>query len=355
MPSYTTARGLNYLVDTPLYGELLASFTATYDPADNVALGAEFQGIYRVDWDAITQTDQHQPWQPSTLQTVDQPAATLNVGELDSEAAVDYHWQVDGHITGFATEAYTLDYVDCAQAACTVTDGGRRINAEEIFTLPVEPGQAHVLITRLHPGTRGTFDVYADGEFIATRWIPDYPGRWLEVATYLPATTADTIDIRIAPQVEGGYYMPYYHWLYTADTPTNTDTEPLATFQDGAFALQAADLTQAGQTVTLDLNWQTNGVPVGDYKLFVHLYDDIHAQPVQQLDTYAGNDTLPVGNWPPGVFSDQIMVDLSAIAPGTYAVAIGFYDPNTFERLHPTSDGTEHRLRPAIYRRDYAA
>jgi len=331
--AYTTARGLNYLVDTPLYGTLEAGFTAIYDPADNVALGADFQGIYRADWNALTRIDQHSPQQPSAIQQAEMRVSAVNVGDLQSEAAVHYTW--DGALPGFVTEVYDFAYVDCITPACTVTDGGRRFDGSETFTINVTPGQDHVLITRLHPGARGSFDVYANDTYIATRWIPEYPGRWLEVATPIPAQNNATLNIRIEPH---GVYIPYYHWLYTSVPSTIADTPLIATFQDGAFGVQATDLTVIDQAVTLGVTWQVNDQTAGDYKLFVHIYADTQAAPSRQLDTYAGNDTLPVGNWRIGMFSDEIMVDLEGLAPGNYTVAMGLYDPVTFERLSPQSD-----------------
>jgi hypothetical protein len=84
--AYTTARGLNYLADTGIYGELLAGFTAEYRPEDNVALGAEFQGIYRADWAAMERAAV--PLQPSTQRYVNglDLIATINVADLISEA-----------------------------------------------------------------------------------------------------------------------------------------------------------------------------------------------------------------------------------------------------------------------------
>ena len=57
-----------------------------------------------------------------------------------------------------------------------------------------------------------------------------------------------------------------------------------------------------------------------------------------------GNGTLPPGNWLPGVLRDTITVDLQGVPIGTYKVAIGMYDPVTFERLQPTGGDANGRL-----------
>ena len=87
--------------------------------------------------------------------------------------------------------------------------------------------------------------------------------------------------------------------------------------------------------LTLELDWYSDGNAQGDYKVFVHLYDDVDSPPVAQTDMYPGNGILPPGNWLPGTISDTIMVDLIDIPAGTYRLAIGFYNPSTFDRLLP--------------------
>ncbi len=53
---YGHGYGLGMLADTDLYGEPLASFPVTLDPNYNVALAADFQGIYKPDWEVIDLT-----------------------------------------------------------------------------------------------------------------------------------------------------------------------------------------------------------------------------------------------------------------------------------------------------------
>ena len=93
----------------------------------------------------------------------------------------------------------------------------------------------------------------------------------------------------------------------------------------------------------LNLDWYTDGTAQGDYKVFVHILDE-NDQIVAQADTYPGNGTLPPGNWLPGVLRDTIVVDLQNTPPGTYRVAIGMYDPYTFERLQPAGGDDQNRF-----------
>lgn len=325
--AYTTARGLNYLADTDLYGEELAGFTADYAPQDNVALGAEFQGIYRV----MLGDQPAGALQPSTLRYADQLLDIIDVADLTSEQAHQYHWSNEERLPGFVTEAYQFNYIDCSLPECHILDGGRRINGSETFTITVDEIAPLVLITRVHPSSRGTLNIYANDVLIATRWIPNIAGNWLEIATLIPAEQiTEQTTIRIEAD---SVYVPYQHWIYTAREIETSTIEPITTFQDGAVALLSQDWRVEDGRLIVNLDWQVNGNPSGDYKLFVHIYDDIDAPPLAQNDNYAQNGTLPLGNWLEGVISDEIMVDLMQIPAGHYQIAIGFYEAETFNRL----------------------
>lgn len=344
--AYTTARGLKYLEQTSIYGELLAEFPADYAPEDNVALAADFQGIYRVDWhDILFVRDDASPLQPSILDYLQEGSGLLQRIDVAAaqEAMAQYEWENRDQSPGFVTEVYELSHVDCVlQADCVVLDGGRRINGEESFIPRIGDTQGPssvLLVTRLHPAFSGTLDFYVNGEFAAKRWLPQLPGNWLEIAAILPNPDQDNApEIRVVPNISSGFYMPYYHFIFDGEALKTAEYErPIATFQDGSIGLVSyrlqptADSTQS----SILLDWQTDGSATGDYKLFAHLYDNIAKPPVAQTDVYPGNGTLPPGNWLPGIRSDTIAVDTAGIPPGEYQIAIGFYDPFTLERLPP--------------------
>lgn len=325
--SYTTARGLNYLADTPIYGELLAEFPAQFAPEDNVALAADYQGIFRyepsfwLDIDFITRFD------------------ILNVANIEDEALHDYHWEDSQTIDGFNTEVYALRSVECSGEEClTILDGGRRINGEESFTLDVIPYQGVALMSRIHPVNRGTLQVYVDDVLADTQWIPQIPGQWLLLLTYIPAELIqnDTIRVRIEVDTPDGHYMPYFHLLIQPFDPLIfQEIDPVASYQDGAFSM-SADYELSDSNLEVMLNYQVEGETYGEYKVFVHVYgDDINTDPVIQRDMYPLDGTSPVGNWFVGTISDTIMLDLSDLPSGQYTVAVGFYEPTTFERLTP--------------------
>jgi hypothetical protein len=155
------------------------------------------------------------------------------------------------------------------------------------------------------------------------------------------------INIRIVPHVTGAYYEPYLHAAFVGHYQSSSlKHPPLSTFQNGAIQLGSAtiDYRSDESIAAVNFEWYTDGNATGDYKVFVHLYDNLSKPPIAQADMRPGNGTIPPGNWLPGVLQDTITVDLKGIPPGKYKLAVGMYDPVTFERLQPTNGDAHGRL-----------
>ena len=106
-----------------------------------------------------------------------------------------------------------------------------------------------------------------------------------------------------------------------------------ATFGD-VIELAGYDLEQDGEAVRLTLHWRALAAPAQNYMLFVHLADPDTRLPVSQVDTMPRAFTYPTGLWVAGeVVSDQVTVSLAGVPPGTYDLAVGWYDPDTAVRL----------------------
>ncbi|MEZ4666719.1 MAG: hypothetical protein R3E39_02150 [Anaerolineae bacterium] len=358
--------GLGLIAETSIYGEALASFPVELDDNANVALAANFQGIYKPDWKLINTSI---PEQRSILKYVDRildSQGTLrdvvNVADIAGEREHDYHWKNDSDLSGFPTLVRQLNYVDCGSTSCTVVDGGRQINGEETFQIlegaSLDGGEGNdvLLITRVNPSAEGTLDIYIAGrsgseKLVATRWIPSSPGQWVEIPTLIPSefvTNNLPMKIRIVPHLTDGVYEPYMHAVLVGHyRPEKLPVDnPLATFQNGAIQLESAiiDFKPSDTALSINLKWFTDGSAQGDYKVFVHVYSDVNQPPVAQTDERPGNGALPPGNWLPGVLRDTITVNLQGILPGRYTVAIGMYDPVTFERSQPTGGDADGRL-----------
>jgi hypothetical protein len=211
-----------------------------------------------------------------------------------------------------------------------------------------------LLVTRVHASSAGTLAIYADDTHLAERWIPAIRGAWFDVPTRIPADalTDDSVTIRIEASVPGGVYMPALHEVYpledsdiytSAANATADITDAIATYQGGAFGLLPADVMLDSDNERLHVSLRTvtpDGSAAGDYRFFVHLYDDINAPPVAQTDSYFGGQ-LP-GNWLPGTLSDDVMLDVSGLDAGMYHLAAGFYAAAApHERLIPAGDNNQ--------------
>lgn len=345
--------GLGYLQDTGLYAEMLAQYTVELDPEHNVALAASTQGIYHPQWEAADRA-----YDPVMLPQITRYLAgmevydELDVADIYSEYIHNYQWVNDESPDGFPTEVYQFGYIGCTLGdACTVMDGGRRINGDERFTLNARAGQDLVLVTRLHPANSGNFDVFANDILIDNRIVPAIPGGWLEVATLIPGElVTEKTRIHIVPRSAGNFYMPYQHWAFQGNpyAATELSGDPISTFQNGAIGVYDYGSTiethdDGTQSLVVSWLWETDGSAQGDYKIFVHVLDADGAN-AAQADIRPGSGTLPPGNWLPGSFRETITIDISELPPGTYQIALGLYDAVSGETLMPTGGDEFGRL-----------
>lgn len=327
---YGHGYGLAYLADTAVYGEPLEIFTIDdWQRWSNVALAADSQAIYQPDWETIVAAHDVQ-------QCSSDPEAvvwSLQVAELASEGAANYHW--DTRIgAGFVSEVRQVG---------DVVDGYRLINREESFMPELsseDVSSALVLSTRVHAATAGAITVFVDEQAISTRWIPAIPGEWFLIETLIPAQLVhEQMQIRIVPAMPDGFYMPACHTLRIAEEESLPEVDPLAVYQGGAFVLVMAERCEDCQEYSLVLNvaFQAELATAGDYRFFVHLYDNANLPPVAQWDGYFSG--MPVGNWLPGIIQQDIVLPTSDLPAGEYQLAIGFYNPNDpTDRLLPMSD-----------------
>lgn len=340
--------GLAFLADTSLYANQVAAFTVeNWQREINVALAADSQGIYQPDWEKATWPEQVVEYS-EYLVFSSVNAHLLNVGDVVSEQQFDYEWQgLDG--SGFNTEVRDIAYFHKSLVTLPFIDAYRLITGEERFRFSqLDAEQDALLVSRVHSAYSGTLDIYVNGEFLAQRVIPQNAGYWLDIPTLIPSEwLSENLQIRIVPQMNEGAYMPAFHRLTQGDYVFEASEEAsLASYQGGAIRLLSVfprdDMRYGFQ---LSLEWETNGNAEGDYRFFVHLYDDVNEPPIDQADAYAGGNrgltsgSSPIGNWLAGQFSDTITLGAGDIPNGSYSLAIGFYNPqNPQDRLMPESD-----------------
>ena len=94
------------------------------------------------------------------------------------------------------------------------------------------------------------------------------------------------------------------------------------------------DASTEGETLTIDLHWQAARRMDESFKIFVHVYDTETGEIVAQKDTVPRDWTYPTSWWEAGeIVLDEARLDVGALAPGPYRLAVGVYDPETGVRL----------------------
>ena len=90
----------------------------------------------------------------------------------------------------------------------------------------------------------------------------------------------------------------------------------------------------AGQPITVTLAWRALNTPSRDLVRFLHVLGP-DGRPVAQEDSQPCAGACPAPSWLPGeIMADKTHVTIPADLPaGTYPLAIGWYDAETFRRL----------------------
>lgn len=130
-----------------------------------------------------------------------------------------------------------------------------------------------------------------------------------------------------------GYLAPAYARpaSFAADAtipnPVDARFDGLATLR--GYRLSDEDV-QAGGTVDIDLYWEVNAQPPGNFVLFVHLIDENDVL-VAQRDTHPGTGNFPTRYWQPGdrfVDSVRLYIPETAYTPVTATLFAGLAGPD---------------------------
>jgi len=95
----------------------------------------------------------------------------------------------------------------------------------------------------------------------------------------------------------------------------------------------------ASSALGLTVHWQTRAAIAEDLMLFIHVLDAQGAR-VGGVDVPPGGGGEPTSAWRPGSYvSAALQVPIQPnLAPGSYWLALGLYDPSTSERLAVRAD-----------------
>lgn len=143
-----------------------------------------------------------------------------------------------------------------------------------------------------------------------------------------------------------GYLAPAYADMARFDAETAVPNEINARF-DSLFTLRGYSLTEtavtAGGPIDIDLYWEVDSQPPGNYLLFVHVVDSETGAMIVQRDTHTGLGNAPTRDWRPGerrIESIRVWLPETVYTPGTAVVSVGLYVPGAYRLGITAADGT---------------
>ncbi len=106
----------------------------------------------------------------------------------------------------------------------------------------------------------------------------------------------------------------------------------------GPAILYAADFSISEGQINADLTWGAQGSFDRDYHIFLHFVPMGDSAPLRQADGAPVEGRYPTRFWQAGdVIGETRVLGIVDVPAGEYQVRVGFYDPNTFERLQGSS------------------
>lgn len=120
---------------------------------------------------------------------------------------------------------------------------------------------------------------------------------------------------------------------FGAPTWAPRETAPVAVDAKigGGLRLRAYELDQDGDTLHLRLYWEASDLFDRAYALFVHVADPVTGAPLAQA---TGFPALPTDTWAAGTrWQSEVAIDLRGVPPGIAAINVGWFVPDTGERL----------------------
>jgi len=331
---YPDVSSLPILVEAGLFGEELTRFELEL-PDFIVASASGTQLVTALDW---SQNDDLVD-QPQTISGLpDEVLLSLNIADAENEFENRYSWEFGEAVDGFVTQVRRLP---CDIACEDITDGLRVINGGESFPLPdVELG--YLVVGRFHAANYAELEVGCrDGQYQSYA-IPEIPGHWVEVVFILPA------DIPTFCIASDDAYFPAHYWVYDA-APSMLPDAPDAVIADVSIidsTLQLTDfwVTIENDTLLFTANLYAEKRLADDGKFFIHIYDNLEAEPLLQYDFYPddGQRFVPLANWAGGELAIEASLVVTDLPSGDYQVAFGVYDPRTLLRYRVSSDAINH-------------
>ncbi len=179
------------------------------------------------------------------------------------------------------------------------------------YTVEVRFGQSSVR------SVADLISMLAVGLWLAWAIRPRRP--WQTVAVVVVATSTLALGIRL---------------LTVEAKPAIVPAALRAEFDNGVtlvgYHIEHAQLC-AGETTNLRTWWHVGSTPSADYKYFVHLIVPDDSERVAQFDAFPADGYVPMTRWEAGELAPEMqsLAFEPSLAPGSYSLLIGLYDPLT--------------------------
>lgn len=240
------------------------------------------------------------------------PALTIAEGAYD----LGQGWQVTGIAVSAREVVTTTPLIVAVRLKAGAPIGKRELRVQPIVVQRGDglPVRSRVIRTDLfRPGEEAWYDFpimpYPD----ARKGAYDISVRWLD----------DDTEV-----IAGRIKIPLNEAL-----PADAQVAPLSGGLGVALSHQPLEAC-IGATTTITIYWRGGDPLPADYSAFVHLRDAA-GNVIAQHDGQPRNGSYPASVWSPGeVIPDgHAVVIPTEVVPGTYAIVVGLYDPQTGIRL----------------------
>ena len=167
--------------------------------------------------------------------------------------------------------------------------------------------------------------------------VPQGPFSKVRTPLNLPDDPAEDIALSLRlPQGSDSNSVSICQFSDDAPAGFCARTRPDAVWAQ-SLALRGMDWHRLANTLHVTLHWEAERTPAADYVRFVHLGPadgPTDARPVAQSDGEPCAGSCPTTGWTVGEpVLDSVQIPLRDVAGGTLRLALGWYNPDTQERL----------------------
>lgn len=264
-------------------------------------------------------TEMNWSWNTAGLALLGIEGSPAQPAKAGSEIPLDLWMQATGKIQQPLKLAFNFEAA------------GQTISQQQVYDLPGDWQSGEIL--QLHykltlPRRAGDYTVSVCLETAEQKCLP---ATQYGVIPFLQTTSSDQVTLMYL-SVEGRAYR-----TEPGNLPYKQEAELGTVARLTAYNLSATQI-QAGQPLTVTLEWYALSEPSTSYKVFVQMLDE-QGKLVAQRDNIPCMGACPTSAWIKGEYiQDSYQLDLPANLPaGNYRIIFGMYDPQN--RLPVTLPG----------------